>query len=96
MTQLLEMPQVADCTVTQCGYNHNGCHAAAITIGREHAQCATYIDTPTKGGVDDMLGRVGACQSADCRYNDDLECHAPAIQVAAGQDAADCQTYEPR
>lgn len=96
MTQLLELPQVAQCTVTQCGYHQNGCHAAAITIGGESAQCATFIDTTTKGGVEDELGRVGACQRVDCRHNDDLECHAPAIRVAAGQSVADCQTYEPR
>jgi hypothetical protein len=96
VTELLEMPQVIECTVTQCGYNHNGCHAAAITIGRESAQCATFIETPTKGGVGDMLGRVGACQRADCRHNLDLECRAPSIRVAAGQDVADCQTYDPR
>ncbi|HEY8451208.1 MAG: DUF1540 domain-containing protein [Micromonosporaceae bacterium] len=96
MTELLEMPQVVECTVTQCGYNHNGCRAAAITIGGESAQCATFIDTPSKGGVTEALGRVGACQRADCRHNLDLECHAPAIRVASGQDVADCQTYDPR
>jgi hypothetical protein len=96
MTELLEMPQVIECTVTQCGYNDNGCHAAAITIGRESAQCATFIETPTKGGVAEMLGRVGACQRDDCRHNLDLECRAPSIRVASGRDAADCQTYDPR
>lgn len=96
MTELLEMPQVVECTVTQCGYNQNGCHAAAITIGRESAQCATFIETPTKGGVGEALGRVGACQRVDCRHNVALECHAPSIQVAAGEEIAGCQTYDPR
>ncbi len=96
MTELLEMPQVAECTVTQCGYNDGGCHAGAITIGGEGAHCATFIATPAKGGIGEALGRVGACQRADCRHNHMLECRAPAIQVASGQAVADCQTYDPR
>lgn len=96
MTGLLEMPQVAECTVTQCGYNDNGCHAGAITIGGEAAQCASFIETSAKGGIGAALGRVGACQRADCRHNLSLECQAPAIQVASNLAVADCQTYDPR
>lgn len=97
MTQLLEMPQVSECTATQCGYNHQDeCHAAAITIGRESAQCTTFIETTAKGGVEELLGQVGACQRSDCQHNQDLECHAPSIQVTAGQSMAGCRTYKPR
>ncbi len=92
MATVLEMPKVADCTVTSCSYNHDGCHAYAITMAEE-ATCATFIEIPTKGGVD-PLALVGACQQADCRHNAALECRAPAIQVGAA--TADCQTFEPR
>ena len=33
MTQMLEMPRVQKCSVSECGYNHDGCTAFAITIG---------------------------------------------------------------
>jgi hypothetical protein len=92
MTKMLEMPRVTDCAVTACAYNHDGCHAYAITVAEE-ANCATFIEMPEKGGVD-PLGLVGACQQATCMHNLDLECRAPAIQVGAG--SANCQTFEPR
>jgi hypothetical protein len=92
MASVLEMPKVAGCTVTSCSYNHDGCHAFAITMAEE-ATCATYVEMPLKGGVE-PIGLVGACQQSACTHNVDLECHAPAIQV--GSAAADCQTFEPR
>jgi hypothetical protein len=92
MAKMLEMPRVSECSVTACSYNHDGCHAFAITVAEE-ATCATFVEIPTKGGVDSS-GFVGACQEATCRHNVDLECQAPAIQVGAG--SADCQTFEPR
>ncbi|RZU54486.1 uncharacterized protein DUF1540 [Krasilnikovia cinnamomea] len=96
MTDTLQMPLVHECTVTGCGYNHGGCHAFAITIGRENANCATFIDTAAKGGLDKVIAQVGACMRTDCRHNSELECRAPSIRVGPGQDQADCQTYEPR
>ncbi len=96
MTDMLEMPKVSECTVTGCGYNHDGCHAFAITIGRDAASCDTFIDTSSKGGLDRVVAQVGACKRTDCTYNIDMECGAPAIRVAAGKDIADCQTYSPR
>ncbi len=96
MTDMLQMPKVSECTVAGCGYNHDGCHAFAITIGMGTARCDTFIDTATKGGLDMVIAQVGACKRMDCRFNADLECRAPAIRVAPGADAADCMTYEPR
>ena len=96
MTDMLEMPKVSECTVTGCGYNHDGCHAFAITIGRDAASCDTFFDTSSKGGLDRVIAQVGACKRTDCTYNSDMECGAPAIRVAAGKDIADCQTYSPR
>lgn len=93
MASVEGMPKVAECTVTSCSYNHDGCHAFAITIGAGSATCATLLELPRKGGVD-PVAMVGACQQVNCVHNIDLECHAPSIQVGAA--TADCQTFEPR
>ncbi|MEV4631322.1 DUF1540 domain-containing protein [Micromonospora sp. NPDC049523] len=93
MTQMLEMPRVQDCSVSDCGYNHDGCHAFAITIGLGNSQCDTFIDSTDKGGTDEASAQVGACKRTECRHNQGLECHASAITVAPGLDAADCQTF---
>ncbi|MEV0729482.1 DUF1540 domain-containing protein [Polymorphospora sp. NPDC050346] len=96
MTQMLEMPRVQECTVTDCGYNHDGCRAFAITIGETTASCDTFIDTSAKGGLDMVIAQVGACKRAECRFNAELECRAPSIRVAPGQDLADCMTFQAR
>jgi hypothetical protein len=96
MTDMLEMPRVSECTVTGCGYNHDGCHAFAITIGHASENCATFIDTSAKGGLDRVIAQVGACGRTDCVHNADLECTAPAIRVGPGKDVADCMTFQPR
>jgi hypothetical protein len=96
MTHLTEQPHVQECAVSGCGYNHDGCHAFAITIGRSHSECATFVDTPTKGGLHHTTAQVGACQRVECRHNAELECRAPWITVGPGQDIADCMTYEAR
>ena len=96
MTQMLEMPRVRECTVSGCGYNHNGCTAFAITIGSANSECDTFVDTDAKGGMGQLTAQVGACKRAECVHNTDLECHAPAIVVGSGADAADCLTYEPK
>lgn len=95
MTQMLEMPRVQQCTVTGCSYNHDGCRAFAITIGQVSAACDTFLDSPAKGGIDEVTAQVGACKRAECTYNDNLECRAPAISVGPGVDLADCMTYQP-
>lgn len=88
------MPQVQECSVTRCAYNHDGCRAFAITVGSsDQARCHTFVEMPVRGGVDALLAQVGACQRADCRHNAELECHAPGIKV--GHDTADCLTYQP-
>jgi hypothetical protein len=96
MVQTLQMPHVQTCSVTECGYNHGGCHAYAITVGgTDHASCDTYVLTDDKGGVD-LLASVGACKRADCVHNAELECRAPAIQVGMVDRLADCMTFRPR
>ncbi len=96
MTTTFDLPRVHECTVTTCGYNHDGCHAFAITIGQQNADCATFIDTSVKGGLDKVVATVGACKRVDCRHNSLLECRAPEIRVGPGRDMADCQTFQAR
>jgi hypothetical protein len=94
MTQMMAMPRVQTCTVSSCGYNHDGCTAFAVTIGSAiSAECDTYV-AGDKGGMGKALAQVGACKRADCVHNTDLECHAPAIVVGESGDKADCLTYE--
>lgn len=95
MTQMVEMPRVQSCTVTACGYNHDGCTAFAITIGSMNSECDTFVDSGS-GGTGQALAQVGACKRADCVHNTDLECHATAIVVGPSADKADCLTYEPK
>ena len=101
MTTLMELPEVADCSVAGCSYNHDhGCHAGAVTIAgvAGDAACATFIPLTTKGGLDKVIAHVGACQRTDCAFNHDLECGAPSIRVGAGPVEpryADCLTFTP-
>jgi hypothetical protein len=95
MTQMMAMPRVQACTVTGCGYNHDGCTAFAITIGRVSSECDTFIDTfIDTGGMGAAVAQVGACKQSDCVHNTNLECHAPAITVGVSGDGADCLTYQ--
>jgi hypothetical protein len=96
MTQMIQQPRVQDCSVTGCGYNHDGCHAFAITIGRSDSECATFYDTPVKGGLLQITAQVGACKRVECTFNSDLECRAPSISVGPGKDLADCMTFQAR
>lgn len=94
-----EMPAVHECTVTGCSYNHDGCHASAITVNGANgsADCATFISLNAKGGLDRVVARVGACSRADCKHNSDLECTASSVRIGpgSGDHAANCLTYSP-
>ncbi|MCG8927204.1 DUF1540 domain-containing protein [Lentzea sp. CC55] len=94
------MPAVHDCTVSDCSYNHDGCHAFAITVRGDNgaADCGTFIPLGTKGGLDKVIAQVGACSRTDCRHNASLECTAQSVRVGQGEGAhhANCLTYEPR
>ena len=94
MTSMLEMPSVSDCTATTCAYNHDGCHAFAVSINAD-AACATFLSLNEKGGLD-VVAQVGACQQSDCRHNESLECRAPSIVVGMVNAGADCLSYSPR
>jgi hypothetical protein len=96
MTQMIEMPRVKECSVSGCGYNHDGCTAFAITIGRSASECDTFIDTGDRGGVGKAIAQVGACKRTSCKHNANLECGAEFITVGASADVADCLTFEPK
>ncbi|NKX54792.1 DUF1540 domain-containing protein [Arthrobacter mobilis] len=87
---------VADCSVTNCSFNdHHECNASAITVAgnEDHAHCATFVDIGVHGGLPKVLATIGACQRAECTYNDHLMCGAPEVHVGPGADNADCLTY---
>lgn len=88
---------VADCTVTQCSFNHDGCSADAITIGAHgsDAACTTFISLDAQGGLPIAAAHVGACQRADCMHNESLMCGAPSVMIGSGADTADCLTFRP-
>lgn len=92
------MPKILDCVMMDCSYNKNKeCHAMAITVGTEgHPMCDTFIKLPQKGGVMDMMGGVGACREAGCKFNQSLECSASGIHVGRHADHADCSTFVSR
>ncbi|GLY13595.1 DUF1540 domain-containing protein [Kineosporia rhizophila] len=93
------MPAVSECSVDGCGYNHDGCHAFAITVAGNNgsADCGTFIPLARKGGLDKVVAQVGACQRTDCTFNKDLECSASDVRVGAGSGSAgaNCLTYQP-
>ncbi|MCG8920737.1 DUF1540 domain-containing protein [Actinokineospora sp. PR83] len=92
-----EMPAVNECTVTGCSYNHDGCHAFAITVGGSNgaADCGTFVPLARKGGLDKVVAQVGACSRADCKFNANLECTASGVRVGPGKGThdANCLTY---
>ncbi|GEM31180.1 hypothetical protein NN3_21870 [Nocardia neocaledoniensis NBRC 108232] len=96
----IEMPHVTECTVGDCSYNHDGCHAFAINVAGHNgsADCETFVPLSVKGGLDTVTSMVGACQRADCVHNRDLECAATEIRVGAGsaEHSARCLTYRSR
>ncbi|QFG67589.1 DUF1540 domain-containing protein [Ornithinimicrobium pratense] len=87
---------VADCTVTQCSFNHDG-SADAITVGANgsEAPCTTLISLDERGGLPTASAHVGACQRIDCTHNEHLMCAAPSVMIGSGPDTADCLTFQP-
>lgn len=96
MATVIGLPIVSSCSVSSCGFNHDGCHAHAISVvASDHAHCGTFVNTAEKGGHAESA-LVGACTRADCTHNANLSCTAEAIQVGAAFDAAACLTFETR
>ena len=94
-TKTIEMPDVTRCDASVCAYNTgNGCRARAITIGDgAFPGCDTFLGGVEDSAVASRIAGVGACKVVGCKYNDDLECQADAIIVAAASAPPACQTY---
>lgn len=98
MTRMtIEMPEVSECTVSECAYNtENQCHARAITVGDGvHPGCDTFLQSPTHTTDRGNIAGVGACKVSACRYNQDLECQASNITVGHTEGTAECLTFSP-
>jgi hypothetical protein len=96
----VKMPSVIDCEATQCAYNKNRiCHAIAVNVGGPTdvcPNCDTFFQTQMKGGVDAVVGGVGACKVRDCKFNQSFECSAKGINMKAHENHVDCSTYSAR
>ncbi|MDG5814286.1 DUF1540 domain-containing protein [Chitinispirillales bacterium ANBcel5] len=95
----MEMPAISNCDAQECVYNDNGkCITYAITVGSEKPCCDTFMAPEaniSKGGVQGILGSVGACHMHDCKFNSNLECSASAINVTVPSSGCpDCATYQ--
>jgi len=83
------------CEVTKCMYNTDGgCKLHKIEVGTEKAKmsdetmCESYVPE-NSGATNSCSCRSGACDIANircsaenCKYNDDGECEAKAIEIA--------------
>lgn len=88
-----ELPAVVACTAETCAYNHDGCHAPAITVGGDGAGCATFLPLDIDGGLPRVLSHVGACGRTDCVHNSSALCMASEVRIS-GTGTAHCETYE--
>jgi len=90
----IKMPEVMQCQATQCAYNMDAkCHARAITVGDMNQQlCDTMFMTNMHTKRKETAG-VGACRSANCKHNEDLECQAGGIDVTLSGGQAKCGTF---
>jgi hypothetical protein len=98
MTQMtLEMPSVAQCSVTQCTYNVNkGCRAKAITVGDELSpECDTFLVSVAHTKSASRTAGVGACKVTHCKFNGDFECSAEKITVGVVGNSAECLAFAP-
>lgn len=94
MTMLADLPTVSGCTATECGYNHDGCHAGAITISSNGADCATFLPLGIDGGLPKVIAAVGACQRTECAFNSAAVCTAASVRIEGGHGPAHCQTFQ--
>lgn len=91
----MDMPQVKACNATECAFNKNtACHAHAITIGDATApHCDTFFNRSKKGGDGTVVAGVGACKIDVCKYNHELNCTAPAVEIGHNGSEIVCMTY---
>lgn len=94
----IEMPYVAECSVTECAYNvSQNCHARAITVGNGvNPGCDTYFGNSVHSREQNRIAGVGACKVTGCQHNRDLECFADHIRVKHVGQQVNCVTFTPR
>lgn len=94
-TVMLEMPMVTKCLATTCAYNKaSNCHARAITIGNAIIPgCDTFLTGTVHTRQTGQTAGVGACKTANCKFNEDLECTADSIHVGVIRNEANCMTF---
>ncbi len=96
MTKItLEMPLVTKCSVDECAYNSkSNCHARAITVGNPILPgCDTFLAAEHHATQSAQIAGIGACKTAGCKFNDDLECVAESIQVGLIRSKPHCMTF---
>jgi hypothetical protein len=64
-------------------------------VGDTHPMCDTYARSQEHHGPSSK-GKVGACHTSNCEYNEQLSCSASGIQVGFHANHADCMTFEPK
>lgn len=94
----IEMPVVTKCMVSECAYNtSSNCHARAITIGDPlKPGCDTFMKGSHHTNQIQQIAGIGACKTANCRFNEALECMAEGIQVGMIKNEANCMTFAVR
>jgi len=98
MKLTIDMPLVAECTVSECAYNiGKACHARAITIGDGiHPGCDTFFGNVQRAHDTKRKAGVGACKVGGCRHNADYECTAPRISVGYQGKDISCLSFHAR
>ncbi|HEX5338496.1 MAG TPA: DUF1540 domain-containing protein [Gallionella sp.] len=94
----IEMPMVTKCMVDECSYNGSSkCHARAITIGDSiHPGCDTFLAGASLASKAKQVAGIGACKTAACKHNEDLECMAESVQIGMVRNEANCMTFSMR
>ena len=90
----MEITKVAQCDMFTCAYNRDQmCHTVGITVG-PHAECNTYVHGSPQGFPEVVAG-IGACLASNCKFNKNLECQAPKVDIINHDRHADCETFQP-
>jgi hypothetical protein len=86
---------VSRCSVESCIFNTEGmCHTVAINVGGPEPLCDTFMSGNRKGGIKNLLAKIGACKVDMCLYNENYECGAKSVSVEMMGNKAVCSTCE--
>lgn len=91
------IPTIINCNAGKCIYNYSGqCRTLAINVGGPEPLCDTYFSNGKKGGLMDLVAKVGACKVESCTHNRSFECSATGVDVVFVGDFAECATFQDR